>query len=118
MKIRLPKGALDPEGILMLGLVAAVLLMDAFAACSGEPAGDAVGGTDTALTGIAAMSLESYPKAVHTLSSDEFDPAWDLTGALDDFRLAFVVTYGCTPVVVRPASSDPGVLSTSPATLT
>ena len=34
------------------------------------------------------------------------------------FNLAFVVSYGCTPVVVTPSSSDPGILSTAPATLT
>ena len=72
MKMRLPKGTFDLEGILMLGLVAAVLLMDAFAACAGEPAGDALGESesDAALTGIHAMSLESYSEAVRTLSSD------------------------------------------------
>ena len=60
MKSRVPKGTFDLEGILMLALVAAVLLMDAFAACAGEPASDAVGEGDAAATGIPAMSDNEF----------------------------------------------------------
>ena len=94
MKIRLPKGTLDLEGILMLGLVAAVLLMDAFAACSGEPAGDAMDEPDAAAT--IEWTLErpaDYTANRYHKLSDEFDPAWDLTGALDDIGLLFRVGY-------------------------
>ncbi len=59
--------------ISLLGFVAALLLVDAFAACGGEPASDAMGGGDAAATGIAAMSVESYTEAVRTLASDEFE---------------------------------------------
>ena len=57
------------EVISTLGLVAALLLLDAFAACGGDVAGD----PDAAASGIAAMSVESYAEAVRTLSSDEFE---------------------------------------------
>ena len=57
------------EVISTLGLVAALLLLDAFAACGGDVAGD----PDAAASGIAAMSVESYAAAVRTLSSDEFE---------------------------------------------
>ncbi len=57
------------EVISTLGLVAALLLLDAFASCGGDVAGD----PDAAASGIAAMSVESYAEAVRTLSSDEFE---------------------------------------------
>lgn len=61
MKIRVPKGTWDLEEILMLGLVVAVLLMDAFAACGGEPPPvDAMGKPDAAATGVPAMSDNEF----------------------------------------------------------
>ena len=67
MMKRAPRTTL--EVISTLGLVAALLLLDAFAACGGDVAGD----PDAAASGIAAMSVESYAEAVRTLSSDEFE---------------------------------------------
>ena len=67
MMKRAPRTTL--EVISTLGLVAALLLLDAFAACGGDVAGD----PDAAASGIAAMSVESYAAAVRTLSSDEFE---------------------------------------------